>query len=101
MLKLHLLCWGVLNLLIYCIEFRNRWNEKKPKNPVHPHPSLSHNETIPNIKEIIWLTIVPNKYLEYVEIIFHSLNFSTFSADLLIKVCTVVQCKVFPPFLIS
>lgn len=50
---------------------------------------------------MIWLTIVPNKYLEYVEIIFHSLNFSTFSADLLIKVCTVVQCKVFPPFLIS
>lgn len=97
MLKLHLLCWGVMQVLNLEID----GTEKKPKSPVHPHPSLSHNETIPNIKEIIWLTIVPNKYLEYVEIIFHSLNFSTFSADLLIKVCTVVQCKVFPPFLIS
>lgn len=95
MLKLHLLCWGVMQVLNLEIDGR----KKKPKSPVHP--SLSHNETIPNIKEIIWLTIVPNKYLEYVEIIFHSLNFSTFSADLLIKVCTVVQCKVFPPFLIS
>lgn len=97
MLKLHLLCWGVMQVLNLEID----GTEKNPKSPVHPHPSLSHNETIPNIKEIIWLTIVPNKYLEYVEIIFHSLNFSTFSADLLIKVCTVVQCKVFPPFLIS
>lgn len=95
MLKLHLLCWGVMQVLNLEIDGTGE------KNPVHPHPSLSHNETIPNIKEIIWLTIVPNKYLEYVEIIFHSLNFSTFSADLLIKVCTVVQCKVFPPFLIS
>lgn len=94
MLKLHLLCWGVMQVL-------NLEIDGTGKKPVHPHPSLSHNETIPNIKEIIWLTIVPNKYLEYLEIIFHSLNFSTFSADLLIKVCTVVQCKVFPPFLIS
>lgn len=50
MLKLHLLCWGVLNLLIYCIEFRNRWNEKKTQKTLYTPtplcPTMKQSQTL-------------------------------------------------------